>query len=377
MAEIKPLTGLRGLAALWIVAYHLLLPGALISGAAARIVGRGYLAVDVFFLLSGFVMALNYGSAFRGGPDPRAAGRFLWRRVARLYPIYGVILGGRLAYTAARYHGFALPRPWIAAPLPHPWTDIPANLLMVQSWGLAPSSIGPAWSVSTEWAAYWMFPLLAPAMLHRGRRAAWAGAAGAAVLIVATALLLAQSGARHRLLDAWDGETAGPIMRCFGGFALGIFLYRLSCWRPAARVASHPASAAVVGCALAWLLAMDAPDLAIYPAFAALVLCLACGQGWLARLLAAGLPVWLGEISYSLYLLHIFLLHPIDLARAGFGRLLPRGAADAVSIVAIFGLLLAAASISYRLVERPGRRLLRGWAGGPAGVQGAGRVAQI
>ena len=115
--------------------------------------GRGYLAVDLFFVLSGFVMALSYGPAFGERFSLRVFAAFLWRRVARLYPLYGTILVARLVYTGLRYGRFDLPRPWIAAPLAHPWTAIPANVLLVQSWGLAPSSIGPAWSISTEWAA--------------------------------------------------------------------------------------------------------------------------------------------------------------------------------------------------------------------------------
>ena len=201
------------MAALWVVAYHLLLPGRLIGGWPAAIVGRGYLAVDVFFVLSGFVMALSYGELFSTVCRRRVL-HFIRRRVARLYPLYGAILGTRLAYTGWRYGRFDLPRPWIAAPLPHPWTDIPANLLLVQSWGLAPSSIGPAWSISTEWGAYWVFPLIAIGMLHRGGRVALACGTVAVALLLATAVLLHSEG-QPRLLDAWDGRTAGPLMRCW------------------------------------------------------------------------------------------------------------------------------------------------------------------
>jgi peptidoglycan/LPS O-acetylase OafA/YrhL len=55
----------RGVAALWVAGYHLLLPAGFVGGAAACALARGYLAVDLFFILSGFVMALNYGELFR------------------------------------------------------------------------------------------------------------------------------------------------------------------------------------------------------------------------------------------------------------------------------------------------------------------------
>ncbi len=342
---------------MWVVAYHLLLPGHLAPGWAAVILDRGYLAVDLFFVLSGFVLALRYGPAFGARFSVRVFATFLWRRVARLYPLYGAVLIGRLAYTGLRYGRFGLPRPWIAAPLPHPETDIPANLLLVQSWGLAPSSIGPAWSISTEWAAYWVFPLLAAWMLHRSWRAAAAGVASALLLLAATATILWAQGSA-RLLDAWDGQTAGPLMRCLGGFTLGLAVSRLAAWPPARRLAGHPAASCFVLLALVVLLVAQASDLAIYPLFPALVLCLACSTGMPAAAFAWQPILWLGEMSYSLYLLHIFLLHPLDQLRGAAQLFLPPGPADALTAAVVVAFLLAASDVSYRLVERPGRRLL-------------------
>ncbi len=341
------------------VAYHLLLPAHLIGGWPAVLAGRGYLAVDLFFVLSGFVMALSYGPAFGGRFSVRVFAAFLWRRVARLYPLYGTILIARLAYTGLRYGRFDLPRPWIAAPLAHPWAAIPANLLLVQSWGLAPSSIGPAWSISTEWAAYWLFPLLAAWLLHRGPRAAVGGVAAALLLLGATALLLRLEGSA-RLLDAWNGQTAGPLMRCLGGFMLGLAVWRLSGWPAARRVAGQRAAAWLVMLAVLLLMVLQASDLAIYALFPALVLCLACAVGQPAAAFAWPPILWLGEISYSLYLLHIFLLHPLDQVRAALRTTLPSGPADTLTAALVLMFLLAASDVSYRCLERPGRRWLAG-----------------
>jgi peptidoglycan/LPS O-acetylase OafA/YrhL len=176
--QIGPLTGVRGLAALWVAGCHLVAEPGLVSGLAARILARGYLAVDLFFILSGFVMALNYGHLFKRRIRVAVFSRFLLLRLARLYPLYGSILLVRFGYTALRYGSFDLPRPWIAAPLPYPAIDLPANLLLVQSWGIAKSSIGPAWSVSTEWGAYMVFPVLAMLGLWRGHGTATGAAAG-------------------------------------------------------------------------------------------------------------------------------------------------------------------------------------------------------
>ncbi len=338
-------------------AYHLLLPAALIAGLPARVVGRGYLAVDIFFVLSGYVMALTYGGLFAGVFRPHVFAAFLWRRLARLYPIYGTIVVGRLVYTAWRYGTFDLPRPWIAAPLASPWVDIPANLLLIQSWGVAPSSLGPAWSISTEWAAYAAFPLLAGLMLHGSGRAALCGVAICLGLLLATASLLPPHG-QALTLDAWDGQTAGPLMRCFAGFILGLGVWRLSTETVVAPFARSPAALCAVLLALGAGLAVGIPDLALYPLFPALVLCLSDGRAWPARWFGWRPVVWLGEISYSLYLLHIFLLNPLDRTRAALRLAVPPAWVDLLTAVLILAALLAASFLCYRCIERPGRRLL-------------------
>ena len=345
------LTGLRGAAALWVASYHLLLPASLVGGLPARILGRGYLAVDLFFVLSGYVLALNYGERAGWASLPG----FLWRRWARIFPLYGLILALRLCYTAWRYGGFGVDRPWIAAPVGHPWTDIPANLLLVQSWGLAPSITGPAWSVSVEWAAYVAFPAVATLMLRQPPLRAIAGGAAACGLVLAVCQL-------HGGLDVWDGRTPGPLLRCLGGFTIGVGLFRLSCWQPAQRAAAPATAGWLAGAVLLAALLWRAPDLAVYPMLCALVLCAACGRRGVCAWLAAPGAVRLGELSYAVYLLHIFLLHPLDQLRALTGLMLPRVAADglAVGLVGVF--LLQAASLVHDRVEQPTRIWLVGLA---------------
>ena len=345
------LTGLRGVAALWVACYHLLLPAFLVGGMAARVLGRGYLAVDLFFVLSGYVLALNYGERAGWASLPG----FLWRRWARIFPLYGLILVARLGYTAWRYGGFGVSRPWLAAPVGHPWTDVPANLLLVQSWGLAPSITGPAWSVSVEWAAYCVFPVLAGVMLrgHPGRAVALGTAAFGLVL---TVCLL------HGGLDVWDGCTAGPLLRCLGGFTIGMGVFRLSCWQRPRRLAARPAAGWLTGATLLAALLWRAPDLAVYPLLCALVLCAACGQAGLCARLAMPGILRMGEVSYAVYLLHIFLLHPLDQLRAAARLMLPEAIADGLAAGLTAAFLLAAANLTHDLVEQPARTWLTGLA---------------
>jgi len=146
-AEIKSFTGLRGAAALFVATYHLLY--GMVSDPTKHDLGiiflrHGYLSVDLFFVLSGYVMALTYAKLFAPAFDRHAVIDFLGRRIGRVYPAYitvtVVVALDRMAST-----------PWHGA---ESTMALISNALMVQSWGFSYSIVGPSWSVSTEFAAY-------------------------------------------------------------------------------------------------------------------------------------------------------------------------------------------------------------------------------
>ena len=85
---IPALTGIRGLAAWWVVLYHFreTYPDDPLH-IAGRVMAHGYLAVDFFFELSGFILALNYLHVFRN-LSSRQAVQFLGLRLARIYPLH-------------------------------------------------------------------------------------------------------------------------------------------------------------------------------------------------------------------------------------------------------------------------------------------------
>jgi len=93
--EIDALTGLRAVAALGVVAHHQV-PGmhGIVGERWLAILDRGYLGVDVFFTLSGFVLAYNYGGRLGSAADYV---RFVGLRLARIYPLHLVTLAGVLA----------------------------------------------------------------------------------------------------------------------------------------------------------------------------------------------------------------------------------------------------------------------------------------
>ena len=358
-AEIESLTGLRGIAACLVVLYHFTPADKLPLAPLRNAIGRGYLWVDLFFVLSGFVIALNYSEMFRDGFRFGAFGKFLIRRVARLYPLYLALLAAKLAYTLAAYGGFAFHNDPNAAVLDHPAVELPINLLMIQSWGIGGSVVTSSWSISTEVAVYLAFPILAAMILSRHHRE-WA----LAMVVLAVCLLLAvmlldhQDGENHRgALDAWDGRLLTPLMRCFAGFMLGLVTWRVSRSARISRLMGDERVGGAVAIALLILLGAGAPDLVIVAMFPPLILHLAESRRSIpARLFASKTMVFAGALSYAIYLLHpLFEPALYDLADWLSGRI-PALAAAGVSGTLIVACLLASSAFAHFCIERPGRR---------------------
>ena len=161
-ANLKQLTSLRFFAALWVVAYHYW-PS--LTGGYPVLVDKGYLGVELFFVLSGFILAHVYLDD--AGAGRLNYGRFLWARLARIYPVHLVTLAAiGLMGALALALGYPMRHQVIV------WSVLPQTLLLIHAWGTASVSAWnhPSWSISAEWFAYVFFPLFAAA--------AWALRAG-------------------------------------------------------------------------------------------------------------------------------------------------------------------------------------------------------
>lgn len=360
--DIRSLTGLRGIAAGMVVLYHFWPASPSLAPGIALAISKGYLWVDLFFVLSGYVLALNYGSLFAEQPfSPRTFAFFFARRVARIYPAYFVLLVLQLGFVLLMYGNFGESHHWGGAEaLVNPIRDVPANILLVQSAGLAPSVIGQAWSVSTEFVVYCAFPPLVTLAVFGGRRAAALALISAGLLLVAVVLGDAKDGAKHAgALDAYDGTHFTPLMRCLGDFILGLLAFRAGQRGLFARLFAHDAVGAGLLVALPLMFASGMPDLAIVALFPALVLCLASNNGMPARLFSNASMVRLGELSYAIYLSHPLLQAPMDAACQGLERVLPVLPAVLLSRGAALAVAWVVAGAIYRWIERPGRQVLR------------------
>ena len=154
-SDIRPLTSLRICAALWVLVYHFrnhLDLGLDRFGLAFK----GYLGVDLFFILSGFILSHVYTRAW--AERRFHYGSFLWARLARVYPVHLVTLGATIAiWLVALRLGVGF-EPQAFDP-----RMLPQHLLLVHAWGTTPTVQWnfPSWSISAEWFAYLCFPVAA------------------------------------------------------------------------------------------------------------------------------------------------------------------------------------------------------------------------
>jgi peptidoglycan/LPS O-acetylase OafA/YrhL len=343
-----------------VVAYHFWPTTDIPTGWIRWSLGRGYLWVDLFFVLSGYVMALNYAKLFAGGFSTRVFADFLLRRMARIYPLYIAVLGAQIVYTIAIYGDFRHFGTWAAVAVPDPMRDIPANLLLTQSLGVSPSIVVQAWSISTEFAAYVAFPILVGIVICGGRRGVVTAAVVAGVLLAAVAAIDLHDGAYHSgALDAYDGTRVTPLLRCLGGFLLGMLAFRANSSPTLAAIAEHGKVGVAVLVLLFAMLAAGTPDLAIVAVFPVMILCLSRGNGAAASIFSNPLMYVLGLLSYSVYLLHPLLQRPLAFTDWMLAGHLPTGFAEVLAPLLVVTVLLMLAGACYVFIEQPGRRAIR------------------
>ena len=364
------LGGLRALAALAVLVGHAaawLTPLPETPALYAPLARLTQCGLSAFFLLSGFVLQYNYGPALAAGRISLA--RFALARLARLYPVYLLLLALAAAGLLVSEGPAALGGP----------ANIATYLTLTHGWVFSPESprIFPlAWALSVEVFFYILFPPIA-CLLARMATPGAALAAGLGSLAAILGLDLLTAAAWPRLFPAilagyplWEsvpGEFAGllfqwltytsPYFRAFE-FILGAATARLFVLRPAA----GPGLDLLAAAGLLTLLVVPFPaesfslavlaNNALYAPFLA-ALCLAWAarpRRWTTQPLLAGI----GLASLSIYLVQTWTL-PLCKARPGASA--PLWAAMALAGIVV---TLAAGMALSRLVEAPAARFLLG-----------------
>jgi peptidoglycan/LPS O-acetylase OafA/YrhL len=343
--DIRALTGVRGVAAVIIVLYHF--SDVRLYSGDVRVyftVPHGYLAVDLFFMLSGFVIALVYRDAFTIAPLTNYLD-FWIKRAARLYPAYlaiGVlyVLKIALGLSGENFDQFSL-------------YDGIGNLLMLSGWGLHINPvIGVSWAASAEMGSYVLAPLLI-AFIVRGNVAFGIIAVGLSLLAIHAIEASGLGGSGP--LDVTSGDSFYPLLRAIAGFALGQAIFRFCVSVPALPMVFQDILVVLILLAIAAVAAFSTADLPVYLLFIPLVAVLSY-DGRLARLLFANGPIYdIGLISYSLYLIHpLFVSFAVRVSRHFGGT----EGSYLVSMLICMAIIWLLSKLSYRFVEMPARKLI-------------------
>lgn len=382
---IRQLTGIRFIAAAWVLLYHLQGPLGVLGldniPIFSDVIRVGRLGVDLFFALSGFILTHTYLTRMGQRFHLRSTGRFLWLRLARIYPVHIVMLvvAGVAVYAQSRVTGAELNRSWLNP------TDFIKQLLLIQEWGPDPQRGWNfvAWSLSMEWLAYLLFPLLVLIFFLLFKK-------GSTFLLVIawiatlTPLVLYGLGTGDPYYTGGWGSTIRVLTEFTAGALTYLIIIRFlpnGALDPSARVEriatviSFILPLIVIGGAvlLANLslaqpplrnLAEDAEPLPPYfhlllvPFLIAWIGSLALARHGLARWFSTSTLVLGGFISYSLYMTHLvwFGLWRAGMQAAGIDG----GFLYALGTIALVGGALVIAWLMWRIVEEPAREWMRG-----------------
>ncbi len=365
--EIKALTGLRFFAAIWVVLFHFrpLLAQAVpdVSSALAPVLDSGAQGVDLFFILSGFVLAWNYLDRMGPSWSTRDTLHFLWMRLARVWPVYLVTL-----HLAALWIIFTLNVGHVPAENADTLTatSYVRQLLLVQLWFQpyfdGSSWDGPAWSISAEWLAYLTFGFLALVIFRLARATR---ARSLLLLAFATTLppvmFLLASG---QFYTPWSWLPRILLQFTAGAIACAA-VRRLDPshrTRMLAGVGSILLFGAIVG-TLYWLDGHPIPGVmdsggVVDLLFVPLVVMLSIGSGTLPALLSTRILVYGGQISFSLYMVHELVHTAWNWAAEQF-ELVLAGPAGPWLLTAIFAVTLVCSALLYHVVEEPARHWMR------------------
>ncbi|NTW39213.1 MAG: acyltransferase [Cellulomonadaceae bacterium] len=352
-----PLDSLRAIAAVSVVAFHAYQNnrvGAVWpwTGWAHSLAVSSDLAVDLFFAISGFLLWLPVTKALLAGRSQRSGGRLVMRRAIRLLPLYYVVL--LVAWSLAN------------PVLPGHWQDLLLHLTLthVYSDQYIFWTVGPSWTLAVEFHAYVMVALMLPALTwltprlrSRGRRLAVAWGVPAVLVTIGVWRLSSAilGGTPETDWSVWFGPLAKAHL--FGvGMALAVLV---ACGKSVPRWGRR----AMVVVAVALVLLGTAFRMEVDPVTAewthilfAVVCALVLGaivlnHGTQPRWLSWGPTVWIGTVSYSLYLVHELVMHLLR----DQGLLPPAGSTGGVVVTAAATLAvsLVVARLSYTFVERP------------------------
>lgn len=362
------LTPLRGMAALFVLLFHFDLfwggpfSGTLFQTDTTLFVKKGYLLVDFFFVLSGFIMCHVYGRLFSRSVSRGGWWQFMKARFARIYALHMF----KLVWAILLFVGIV----WTNFPLDdrekstfNLWA-IPLHLVLAQAMGLLGHTWnGPSWTISVEWWMYMVFPFLygpVSRLTNGGRVAVFTGLLGLYMVLV-----YVLNGPSPY---PWAQSLNVPLLfgqgfaRCALSFSVGMLFYGLfrRGWGRA-WLANGYALLGFVG-AMTVSMHFGLSDLLTVATFPFIILSAGYGSSNVDRVLITKPMQRLGDLSFSIYLTNEVIFNTGRVVRHAMGLSpTPTGLPYADIWLWCFGwlaLVFGVSELTYRLVEVPARNTL-------------------
>jgi peptidoglycan/LPS O-acetylase OafA/YrhL len=369
--RFEALESWRGIAACLVALFHLDAYSHLYEVPFLR---NSWLFVDFFFVLSGFIIAATYQERLRGG---FGVGQFILLRLGRVYPLHFVMLALFVVFALLKVLARALipgsesadPLAPFSSPAGAPDTIL-ANVLLVHSLHLFDFLTWnpPSWSISTEFYTYILFALCLIVL----RRYAWIALLFA--LIGGPALLVALG------LPSMNTQYDWGMIRCVYGFAAGVVswhLYKRAYGRSRRWLCGSVAEWSAVGLVILFVGAAGRSGVSIAApfVFALVVLVFAYQAGSASTLLRRRPLVFLGMVSYSIYMTHVFVAGRLFDAASALHKLAhinlfthreesyflgTRLWHGDIAYVVYLAMVVGASWLTYSWIEKPAREWVRG-----------------
>lgn len=364
-ANIVSLTPLRGIAASLVAVFHFQVYFLrFIQPDQSMFIDKCYLMVDLFFIMSGFLIMHVYKDQFSEKISFSAFKKFLTARFARIYPLHFVTL---LLLVALYYIKLR-----DEAGLYNP-SAIASHIFLLHSFGLHNDLTWniPSWSISAEWWSYVLFPVLC-LFLSRFKNA---GIVVVALLSVTAYILILFVLPRTGTLPGagWNNTLDVTydygFIRSIGGFMLGMLLYLAYAKEAVRKLFSSDVLAVILILLLLTAMHKGLPDILFIPGFSILILVLTSNTGYVSKWFNNRPLTYLGDISYSVYMIHFLLITVLHLEAYSLRTVIHLESSTTFFYglgicVLYFGVLLGLSALSYNIIEKPLRKLInQKWAG--------------
>ena len=283
--DLPHFTGLRGIAALLVLFFHVRSTQnlELTFGFADAFSKYGNLGVDVFFVLSGFILSFVYGKIFSDGFTRKNLRAYSAARFSRIYPLHFVMLFIMLGAYAVALHAGVTPNESSGYSL----TGLILSLFLVQQWFGVVSPNPGSWSISVEFASYLIFPILMMRVTKLPRYWPLLAIIGGAILVEVFA----------------DIRTVRGVTE----FIMGCAAFTASRHFKTGRISALAGIVFVIPFFVSAAVGREVPGVAAL-CFTATVFFLAAENAHdpFARLCSSRVIVFVGVISYSIYLIQWF-----------------------------------------------------------------------